>query len=127
VRSKGGELSVAINSKILQNIVTNKPSVVRLGNKDLSDEDMPSLVDALLKNPKIIALYLYNNNITAKGVELIKKVKALHFLDMSNNKIGDEGAKFLAESSTAIIKALLPLLLTSVISVYLIRHCTEDK
>jgi Leucine-rich repeat (LRR) protein len=65
----------------------------------IADEDIPNLVDALSDNTYIDSLILCENDISFKGAILFSKFLAekrnIKSLDLSVNKIDDEGAKAL--------------------------------
>ena len=74
-------------------------NVVSFANTELADEDISILGEALTKS-SIHILKLNNNMLTDAGakklVELVSSNKSLEEIDVSGNKIGNEGAASLA-------------------------------
>lgn len=57
-------------------------------------------ITALAKNPNLINLSLYDDEIDSHDAEILAKNTTLFELDLSSNRIGDQGASSLAKNTT---------------------------
>ena len=75
---------------------------VNLTFEDLSDDDMPLVINEILMNHVCTILDLSTNQITSAGVLLLavalRDNKTLKELSLANNRVCNEGIRFLAES-----------------------------
>jgi hypothetical protein len=87
-----------LGDELLNDIRQNNPSVVNLNlsRKDLSDDDIDLLVEALKQNTVTQDLILCDTGVSDKGAKALAKFllqpRPLVYLDLTENKIGDEGA-----------------------------------
>lgn len=89
-----------IDQKLLSNIQFNhfKKQMLYLGEKDLKDEDIFLLVEALKCNNYIKQLNLENNYISSLGAQSLATLTTLEELDVSENNIELKGAIALSKS-----------------------------
>ena len=69
--------------------------MIKICNINLSINDIK-----FLSTIKVHTLDLYNNKIGDDGVKYLAENKMIHTLDLSENNIGDNGAKYLAGNKT---------------------------
>lgn len=90
--------------EILSRLRANDPSLERLDltDRNIGDDYVQSLSQALLTNRKLINLKLARNPIGVKGAQALSLVlrenSSLTSLDLHTTNIGDEGIKYLAEA-----------------------------
>jgi hypothetical protein len=98
-----------IDAALLEQIKNNDPTLrtLDLNNKDLNDDDIQQLVNALANNTFLTALNVGNNNISDEGAKMLAMSTTLTNLDVSistnffhDTFIEDEGAKALAANTT---------------------------
>ena len=91
-----------IDENILQRLRANDTGLtsLNLDNSSLVDTDIQTLVNDLKNNTNLKTLYLKKNKIGDEGAKALAEKVNLNGLSLSYNKIGNEGAKALAQSTT---------------------------
>ena len=104
------ELNISTSSSTLDQISNLESKIhkyqrstnVNLTFENLSDDDMPLIVNRILINHVCTILDLSTNQITSAGVLILAKVlrenATLKEVSLANNHVCDEGIRFLAES-----------------------------
>jgi hypothetical protein len=73
-----------------------------LSNYGLDDADMSELEALLEDNKNITSIDLEHNNITSKGLNAIASISSVKKINVSQNKINDEGIIFLLKNNTTL-------------------------
>lgn len=85
------------NNELEQRIAQASPNNMELVNMNLTDQDIPIIIQKAIRKKKCVSLSLATNNITADGVQVLvdalKTKTSLTHLILSGNPIGDDGAK----------------------------------
>lgn len=79
-------------SKYPDSLIKNKLQLVNLA---ITDEDIPLILSVLATHPEVNVVNLTHNEITDVGLILFLSKAKLLFLNVSDNPIGDAGAKAL--------------------------------
>lgn len=89
------------NNELERRIAQASPDNMELVNMNLTDQDIPIIIDKAIRKKKCVSLSLSTNKITADGVRVLvdtlKSKKNLTHLILSGNPIGDEGVKSIIE------------------------------
>lgn len=93
--------SYYFNPKLTEKINQFQPKLhVDLSSSQLIDPDMKIIADEVIRVRKCTELWLYNNRITDRGVEILiaslKENSTLKTLDLSSNQISDQGIRILS-------------------------------
>jgi len=89
------------NNDLEKRINQSSTESIELNNMNLNDQDIPFIIQKVIKKKKCTSLSLSTNKITADGIRMsvdaLKTNKKLTHLILSSNPIGDEGIKYIIE------------------------------
>lgn len=102
IDNKNVSSEIYTNPKLIEKIKQFQPKLhVDLSKSNLIDEDMIIITEQVLNEKKCTELWLYENNLTSKGISILaanlKTNSILKSLDLSFNKISDSGVRLLSE------------------------------
>jgi hypothetical protein len=97
-------LTMPLNAQLLAQLHQNDTGVksLDLSKQALTKEDIIQLVKALSTNTSLISLDVSDNRIGAEGAKALSTNTSLTSLDVSYNRIGAEGAKALSTNTSLI-------------------------
>ena len=116
---------VYFNPNLTEKINQFQPKLhVDLSYSHLIDPDMMIVADQVIREKKCTELWLYGNQITSKGVEILstslRNNSTLKCLDLTYNQISDRGVQILTE-------ALLPEQNSSLKTLYLSKNRISNE
>jgi Ran GTPase-activating protein (RanGAP) involved in mRNA processing and transport len=89
------------NIQLEKRIDKSSTENIELINMNLTDQDIPIIIQKVIKKKKCTSLSLATNKITADGIRMIvsalKTNKKLTHLILASNPIGDEGIKYIID------------------------------